>query len=69
MPSRFFIRALEIVEKQLGTDHPNVAGILNNLALVHQAQGKHTDAEPLFSRALEIYETQFKPTTPNLANA
>jgi len=36
-------RALEIREKVLGKDHPDVAKQLNNLALLCQNQGKYDE--------------------------
>ena len=38
-------RALEIREKVLGSDHPDVAKQLNNLALLCQNQGKYEEVE------------------------
>ncbi len=55
-PSLLYRRALEIYEKSLGKDHPDVAKSLNNLALLYYAQGKYDEAEPMYRRALEIYE-------------
>jgi adhesin HecA-like repeat protein len=51
-----YTRALEIREKSLGKDHPNVAASLNNLAGLYDAQGRYDEAEPLYKRALEILE-------------
>ncbi len=51
-----FRRALEIREKQLGPDHPDVAESLNCLAILFQAQGNYANAETLYRRALEIDE-------------
>jgi len=48
-----FLQALEIIQQLLGEQHPDVATILNNLALLYQSQGKHKQAEPLFLQALE----------------
>jgi len=47
-------RALEIRGKALGSDHPDVATSLNNLATVYGDQDKYAEAEPLHKRALEI---------------
>lgn len=47
-------RSLEIMEKTLGPNHPDVASILNNLAELYTAQGRYADAEPLYRRSLEI---------------
>jgi hypothetical protein len=38
----------------LGADHPHVANSLNNLALLYQAQGRYSEAEPLYLRTLTI---------------
>ena len=49
-------RALQIREKMLGGNHPDVAKALNNLAGVLQAEGKFSLAEPMFKRSIEIRE-------------
>jgi tetratricopeptide (TPR) repeat protein len=49
-------RAIEIDERGLGRDHPNVATNYNNLAELLRAQGKYDQAEPLYRRAIEIGE-------------
>jgi len=46
-------RAIEIGEKALGKDHPDVAVWYNNLAVLLQARGKYDQAEPLYRRAIE----------------
>jgi kinesin light chain len=60
-------RALEIREKVLGKDHPDVAKQLNNLALLCQNQSKYDEVEMYYQRALEIYETKLGPDDPNVA--
>ena len=47
-------RALAITEQALGPDHPRTATGLNNLAVFHYLQGQYAQAEPLYTRALEI---------------
>jgi tetratricopeptide (TPR) repeat protein len=47
-------RALAIREPVLGSDHPDTAASLNNLALLLQAQGELAAARPLLKRALAI---------------
>jgi Tetratricopeptide repeat len=42
-----------------------MAGSLNNLALVLQAQGALTGAQPLFERALAIREKALGPEHPD----
>src|SRR5207237_491026 len=52
-------RALEIREKALGPEHPDVATCLNSLAAVYRDRGDRGDydrAERLFQRALAIRE-------------
>lgn len=51
-----FERALQILEKRLGKNHPDVATALNNLALLHYSRGNYDAAEPLYKRSLMIDE-------------
>jgi CHAT domain-containing protein/Tfp pilus assembly protein PilF len=60
-------RALSIREKAFGPDHPDVAQSLTNLASVNQAQGRYTDAEPLYKRSLAIREKALGPDHPDVA--
>ena len=61
--------ALDIQEKALGPDHPNVARSLNNLADIYSNQGKYAEAEPLYKRSLAIREKTFGPDHPNVADS
>jgi len=45
-PSRCNQLALAIKEKALGPDHPSTATSLNNLAGLHDDQGRYVEAEP-----------------------
>jgi CHAT domain-containing protein/Tfp pilus assembly protein PilF len=47
-------RALEIDVKALGSDSPEIANILNNLAEAYREQGKYADAEQMYVRAINI---------------
>jgi tetratricopeptide (TPR) repeat protein len=49
----------------LSPDHPNMAHSLNNLAALYDTQGKYAEAEPLYRRALAIYEQVMGPNHPN----
>jgi len=49
-------RALAIIEKVLGADHPDTARSLNNLAVLLKDQAEYATARPLYERALTIYE-------------
>jgi DNA-binding SARP family transcriptional activator/tetratricopeptide (TPR) repeat protein len=60
-------RALEILERNLGPDHPAVAAALNDLAiLLHYAQ-RLDEAEALYRRALSIDERQHGGAHPATA--
>ncbi len=59
--------ALEAAEA-FGPDDPRLATTFNNLALVYQALGKYTEAEPLFKRSLAISEKTLGPEHPSVAN-
>ena len=62
-------RALAILEKALGPDHPDVAASLNNLAGLYQDQRRYGDAEPLYKRSLAILEKAFGPDHPDVAES
>eukprot|EP00633_Aureoumbra_lagunensis_P013682 CAMPEP_0197343580 /NCGR_PEP_ID=MMETSP0893-20130614/821_1 /TAXON_ID=44058 ORGANISM="Aureoumbra lagunensis, Strain CCMP1510" /NCGR_SAMPLE_ID=MMETSP0893 /ASSEMBLY_ACC=CAM_ASM_000539 /LENGTH=74 /DNA_ID=CAMNT_0042849375 /DNA_START=1 /DNA_END=221 /DNA_ORIENTATION=- len=51
----------------LGSNHPDVATTLNDLAGLLQAQGKYDEAKPLFERAIEIWEKVHGPNHPHVA--
>jgi hypothetical protein len=57
-------KALEVAEKNLGPDHPQVATSLNKLAELHRAQGQYARAEPPCKRALAIWEKALGPDHP-----
>ncbi len=54
-------RALEIREKILGPEHPEVAILLNRIGIVNFSLGEISTAEPLFKRALDILEKHLGP--------
>jgi tetratricopeptide (TPR) repeat protein len=60
-------RVVEIFEKSLGKDHPNVAAALNNLAALLQDTNRLEEAEPWMRRALAIDEKSYGPEHPNVA--
>ena len=47
---------LESLEKKYGPFNSDVAGALNNLALLYADQGRDAEAEPLYKRAIAIME-------------
>ncbi len=60
-------RALAIDEASYGTEHPEVATDLNNLAQLLQATNRLGDAEPLMRRALAIDEASYGAEHPRVA--
>ena len=54
-------KALELADRQLSPEHPDVARSLNNLGLLYQEQGQYAQAEPLHKRALAIWEKALRP--------
>ena len=67
----YYRKALEIVGKILGQEHPDTATIYNNLALVYQAQGYYRKAEEYYRKALKVMEKilgQEHPDTATIYN-
>ena len=60
-------KALEVAEKDVGPNHPDVALSLNNLALLYATQGQYAQAEPLYRRSLAILERALGPDHPDVA--
>ncbi|MBK8209264.1 MAG: tetratricopeptide repeat protein [Rhodospirillales bacterium] len=46
-------QALRLARQALGPRHPQTLTILNNLAALYDAQGRHGEAEPLYEEALQ----------------
>ena len=56
----YYQRALQIYEKELGPDDPNVAKTKNNLASCYLKQGKYKEAEILYKQVLtRAHEREF----------
>ena len=49
----------------LGSDHPDLALTLNNLAVLYKESGRPAAAEPLYRRAVEIFRRTLGPGHPN----
>jgi CHAT domain-containing protein/tetratricopeptide (TPR) repeat protein len=62
-----FRKALEIQERVLGPDQPEVAETLNQLAYLLDTTGAYAAAEPLYRRALAIDEKKLGPEHPDTA--
>lgn len=58
-------RALAIDEQSFGTEHPNVAIRLNNLARLLQDTNRLSEAEPLMRQALGIFLASLGAEHPN----
>ncbi|KAK7882001.1 hypothetical protein WMY93_028175 [Mugilogobius chulae] len=53
--------------KRAGAEHPDVAKQLNNLGSAVSDQGKYTEVELYYERALHIYQSQPRPDEGNVA--
>ncbi|MCE9580651.1 MAG: serine/threonine-protein kinase [Deltaproteobacteria bacterium] len=62
-----FQRALAIMERTLGPDHPDVSAVLNNLGAVLWSEGKIAQARPYLERSLALDEATFGPDHPRIA--
>lgn len=60
-------RLLAIKEAATGPFHTDVAGALNNLALLYSSQGRDAEAEPLYKRSLAILEKVHGLDRPEIA--
>ena len=61
---RLLRQALTLQEANAGPNHPDVANILNNLAIVCELNGKLTDAEACYRRAYAIATASLPATDP-----
>ena len=43
-----------MMKRLLGKEHPDIPVSLNNLAFLYHAQGRYSEAEPLYMLALEM---------------
>jgi hypothetical protein len=64
-----YVQSLDITERQLGNDHPDVANSLNNLAGLYKSQGRYNDAEPLYVQSLDIRKRQLGNDHPHVAQS
>lgn len=60
-------RALELSEHIYGREHPKVAEVLYDLALLREILGDHAEAERLLLRGLEIQKTAYSPESFEVA--
>jgi tetratricopeptide (TPR) repeat protein len=52
----------------VGKDSLSVATACNNLAILYRAQGRFADAEPLYKRAIAIYDGSSGVSNQQFAN-
>jgi hypothetical protein len=57
-------RVVAIYEATYGPNHPNVAWAVGYLALIYKDYGRLNEGEPLYHRALAIYEAASVPIIP-----
>ena len=65
----FAEQAAHLGKSAFGTNHPEYATSLNNLAVLYQAMGRLVEAEPLFCQAREILKQQLGETHPDYATS
>jgi hypothetical protein len=59
-------RSLAIYETSYGSDHPEAAIYLHNIAVRLKTTARLAEAEPLYRRALEIDEANYDGNHPHL---
>ena len=59
--------ALKVAEETFGSEHPNMALSLSNLAILYHEQGKYVEADLLYKRALAISEKALGKDHPEVA--
>jgi tetratricopeptide (TPR) repeat protein len=62
------VQALEMRERLLKEEHPDVANSLSRLAALYYSQGKYEQAEPLLMQALEMRKRLLREEHQNVAN-
>ena len=60
-------KALEVAQKNVGPNHPDVATSLNYLGVLYREMGEYGKAEPLYKQATEIYRRAFGEDHPYCA--
>jgi tetratricopeptide (TPR) repeat protein len=65
----FYEKTLEIEQKTLPSNHPNLAISYNNIGNVYNNMGEYSKALSYYEKALEIYQKSLPPNHPNLATS
>ena len=62
-------QCLSAARRRFGESHPDVAGSLNNLAMLYNSQGRYDKAEPLLVSALEMSKALLGDSHPDVATS
>lgn len=65
----FAQRALKLGEQEFGPEHRATATLVNNLALLYNAQGRYADSELLYKRSLKVLENTLGPDHADVATS
>ena len=57
-------KALEIRTRVFGSEHPDVAGSYQNLAVVYRSQGNHVQTKEMATKAYHIFLKKLGPDHP-----
>jgi tetratricopeptide (TPR) repeat protein len=55
----FALKNYEIRRKRLSSDHPQIAGSLNNIANIHRRKGNYDLALDYYQKTLQIYKRNY----------
>ena len=61
---RRHMQVLEMRERTLGPEHAEVAGSLNNLAVLLKGMGRYEEAQALYAKSIRIKEKALGPAHP-----
>jgi tetratricopeptide (TPR) repeat protein len=64
-----FLKALEILHKELGPDHEETAAVSNNIGALYQAAGFHEQAREMHMMALDARRKLFGDSHPDTAQS
>ena len=64
---KLLVGTLETAKQELGTEHPEVAKLLNNLAFLHRFQAKYEESERYYREALAIDQNLYGDDQPQVA--
>ncbi|CAF4545236.1 unnamed protein product, partial [Rotaria socialis] len=67
--AKFFEKDLEISQKTLSADDPELATRYNNIGLVYNNMGKYSKALEYYEKSIKIKEISLPPTHPSLAQS